>query len=350
MTTLTKPITRLALPAQPSHAEFVAIKTALLSAVRDFVDISETRMARVLAPQLADAGALELPAAGHRCYVAEQWLDCFGLPDQWKSRAVITQGVRQSLSALFAHWATTGARVLLPADTYPVYAELARAAGCPFRTYQTFPEVDFSELHASSSTVDVLLLPLPLKPRGGLLDSVEQRKLFAWLHSGINRRLVLDTVYNFDTRLQQVTRALVAFDQTIVLHSLSKAWARPLVTGVALLPAQDEAELAPVLRALPVDRENLRLGQALLTHDQEQPERLVAYLKVLQSELVTVLADHDVAANLVQNTDEPGQYLFVVPVDWRELLNEHLLLALPLSVFGSPLPGYSVVSSLPALP
>jgi histidinol-phosphate/aromatic aminotransferase/cobyric acid decarboxylase-like protein len=349
MTTLTNPISRLTLPAQPSHAEFVAIKSALLSAVRDFVDVSETRMARVLVPQLTDSATLELPAAGHRCHVAEQWLDCFGLPAQWKSRAVITQGVRQSLSALFAYWAATGAQVLIPADTYPVYVELARAAGCPFRTYQTFPEVDFSELQASSSTIDVLLLPLPLKPRGGLLNSVEQRKLFAWLHSGINRRLVLDTVYNFDTRLQQLTRALFAFDQTIVLHSLSKAWARPLVTGVALLPAQDEAKLAPVLRSLSVDRENLRLGQALLTHDQEQPARLKSYLKILQSELATVLADHAVAASAVQNTDEPGQYLFVVPLDWRELLNRHLLLALPLSVFGSPVPGYSVVSSLPAL-
>lgn len=350
MTALTKPLSRQALPAQPSHAEFVAIKAALLSAVRDFVDVSETRMARVLAPQLAEAESLELPAAGHRCHVAEQWLDCFGLPAQWKSRAVITQGVRQSLSALFTHWAATGARVLLPADTYPVYAELAQVAGCPFRTYRTFPEVDFSALPASTSDVDVLLLPLPLKPRGGLLDSKEQRKLFAWLHSGINRRLVLDTVYNFDTKLQQLSRALFAFDQTIVLHSLSKAWARPLVTGVALLPAQDEAELAPVLRALPVDRENLRLGQALLAHDREQPVHLVSYLKVRQDELCAMLTKHDIAADAVKTTEEPGQYLFVLPVDWRKLLNEHLLLALPLSVFGSDVPGYSVVSSLPPLP
>lgn len=346
----TRPIPHHALPAQPSHGEFVAIKTALLSSVGDLVDVSETRMARALAPQLTNTAMLELPAAGHRCHVAEQWLECFGLPAKWKSRAVVTQGVRQSLSALFAYWAATGARVLLPADTYPVYAELARAAGCPFRTYQTFPEVDFSELHASTSTIDVLLLPLPLKPRGGLLDSVEQRKLSAWLHSGINRRLVLDTVYNFDTRLQQLTFTLFAFDQTIVLHSLSKAWARPLVAGVALLPAQDEADLAPVLRALPVDRDSLRFGQALLTHDQGQPARLVSYLKILQEKLATVLTDHDISASLVRNTDELGQYLFIVPMDWRQLLNEHLLLALPLSVFGSPLPGYSVVSSLPALP
>jgi len=337
------------LPAQPTHAQFVEIKAQLLSGTGLIEDVSETRMARVLAARLTAPESLVLPAGGHRCHVAEQWLDYFELPAQWKSRAVVTQGVRQSLSALFAYWAATGARVMLPADTYPVYGELARAAGCAFRTFRTFPAVDFTSLEAIASEVDVLLLPLPLKPRGGSLDSQNERTLFAWLQGGTNRRLVLDTVYNFDSRLPLLARALVSQDQTIVLHSLSKAWARPLVTGVALLPAQDEAVLAPILRALPVDRENLRLGQALLQQDRSQPALLVSYLKRRQSELATTLAERNVAQAAVKVTDEPGQYLFVVPLDWRELLSKHRLLALPLSVLGSDLPGFSVVSSLPAL-
>jgi histidinol-phosphate/aromatic aminotransferase/cobyric acid decarboxylase-like protein len=349
MNILTKPLSRAALPAQPSHAEFVALKSALMAGVRDFTDVSETRMARVLTPKLSDPESLTLPAAGHRCHVAEQWLDCFGLPPQWKPLSVVTQGVRQSLGALFAHWAATGARVMLPADTYPVYGELARAAGCAYRTYRTYPQLDFSALHAATSDVDILLLPLPLKPRGGAPDAREQHQLFAWLHSGINRRLVLDTVYNFDTRLQHLTRALYAQGQTVVLHSLSKAWARPLAAGVALLPFESEAELGPVLRALPVDRENLRLAQALLAQDREQPARLVEHLLERKTALADLLEEHDVPAGAVRDASEPGQYLFVVPRDWRTLLNKHLLLALPLSVFGSDLPGYSVVSSLPAL-
>lgn len=335
-----------ALPARPDFAQFNALRPALLGAHRRRpLDLAETRFARAVAPVFAGTDELLVPDRGHRCHVAEAWLACFALPPEWKSRALVTQGVRQSLQCLFAQWAREGKRVLLPADVYPVYLALAREAGCNFATYATWPQARFEGLDVA----DVVLAASPMKPRGDVLLAEEKQLLRAWLQGDAQRRLVIDAVYTFDTRLCPSTRLLLDSGQVLLLHSLSKGWAEPLAAGIALVPEADVATLTPAFRALAPDADRLAFAQALLEQDRMGPELLRRHLAGLQAQLATTLAGALLPDAVSARATSPGQYLFVLEQDWRTLLAQHRVLALPLSVFGSDKEGVSVVSSLPPL-
>lgn len=331
------------LPAQLDFAEFNVLRPELMHGRLRLHDLAETRFARAVAPVFIGETELIVPARGHRCHVAEHWLACYALPPEWKPRALVTQGVRQSLECLFAYWAREGTRLLLPADIYPVYLALARAAGCAFKTYATWPQARFEGLEDA----DVILAASPMKPRGDELSVEEKHLLRGWLKADKRRRLVIDAVYTFDSRLSPSTRVLMGTEQVLVLHSLSKGWAEPLAAGVALVPAQDVAVLTPLFRALNVDADKLAFAQALLEQDRMAPELLRRHLAHLQSQLAATLAGCMLPNAIPARATNPGQYLFVLEHDWRSLLQSHGLLALPLSVFGADAPGVSVVSSLP---
>jgi histidinol-phosphate/aromatic aminotransferase/cobyric acid decarboxylase-like protein len=334
------------LPALPDFAQFNALRPQLLAHPRRPLDLAETRFARAVAPALEGTGVLQVPDRGHRCHVAEAWLACFALPAEWKRRALVTQGVRQALQCLFAHWAREGRRLLLPGDVYPVYLELARAAGCRFATYASWPQANFDGLEQA----DVVLAASPMKPRGDELAAEEKQRLRAWLQGDPRRRLAIDAVYTFDTRFSPSTRVLMESGQVLLLHSLSKGWAAPLAAGVALVPEADVAALTPAFRALAPDASQLAFAQALLEQDRMGPELLRRHLAQLQSQLAAALAAHMLPDAVRTQSTQPGQYLFVLEQDWRLLLQSHRVLALPLSVFGSTREGVSVVSSLPPLP
>jgi histidinol-phosphate/aromatic aminotransferase/cobyric acid decarboxylase-like protein len=331
------------LPAQPNFAEFNILRPELMNGRLRLHDLAETRFARAVAQVFAGDTELIVPAKGHRCHVAEHWLACFGLPADWKPRALVTQGVRQSLECLFAFWAREGKRVLLPADIYPVYLALARAADCNFKTYATWPQATFEGLDEA----DVILAASPMKPRGDELSAEEKQLLREWLKGDRQRRLVIDAVYTFDHHLSPSTRVLINTEQVVVLHSLSKGWAEPLAAGIALVPAQDVPNLTPLFRALQVDSDRLAFGQALLEQDRMGPELLRRHLAQLQAHLATTLASRMLPDAIPSRATNPGQYLFVLEQDWRSLLQSHHVLAMPLSVFGADAPGVSVVSSLP---
>ena len=337
----------LALPEMPSFAEFATLRRELATSGSVVVDFTETRLAKALGPMLRSPGSFDLPSQGHRCHVAEHWLECFGLPSTWRRRALVTQGVRHSLECLFKLWATQGLRVLVPGDVYPVYLELARNAHCRVETYATFPRAQFEGLEST----DVVLVTNPVKTRGGELDAREQADLHRWLRGGCQRRVVIDAVYLFDTRLSDATTALYATEQAIVLHSLSKGWASPLLAGVALVPPSDVDMLTSTVKELDIDRNGLRLAQALLDQDCTRPFVLRERLTGLASTLQTSLSEFGLSTPLNRDPSSgEGQYLFVLEQSWREVFGQHGILTLPLSVFGSELPGHSVASSLPASP
>lgn len=332
------------LPAMPDFKAFAETRLTLQVLRPDVLDAAETRMASCLAIELAEPQDLACPEVGYRCHVAEDWLVCFGLPADWKPRALVSQGVRHSLQTLFTHWAQTGRRVALPSDVYPVYRELAEKADLVVTTYASYPTMPVDFAHDA----DITLVTDPFKPRGSAVSERELQQLLAWLAASTQRRVVVDAVYQFDTRLSETTRRLLDTGQVIVLHSLAKAWASPLLAGIALVPEQDVQELTAVFRLLSVDRSRLALAQGMLRSDRMRPAHLADVLAGHQTALARALTQRGLS--LPAREVLPGQYLFVVEQSWTTLLHTHKVLALPLSVFGSRVDGVSVLSSLPPLP
>ena len=331
------------LAPMPDFRAFADLKQQVLLQHPGVFDASETRLAPSLAGELPAPESLPCPPVGHRCHVAEQWLECFGLPADWKPRALVSQGVRHSLQALLAHWARQDRRVALPSDVYPVYLALARTADCKLATYASFPSFDADVLDVA----DVLVVADPFKPRGTPLSAQEVHAIERWLRAEAHRRVVVDAVYQFDTRLSESTSRLLATGQAIVLHSLSKGWASPLIAGIALVPEQDVAEFTSVFRPLEVDRRQLALAQGLLSGDRGRPAHLAAVLRSREVELRQALQHRGIE---LPSADEiPGQYLFVAPLPWTQLLSRHGVLALPASTFGSREARFSIVSSLAPL-
>ncbi|MBC8737222.1 aminotransferase class I/II-fold pyridoxal phosphate-dependent enzyme [Paraburkholderia sp. UCT31] len=302
------------------------------------LDLSETRFASVLAPVRPSFIPDAIPGRAHRCHLAEDWLSLFGLPAQWKPRALVSSGVRHSLATLFAVWHAEQKIVALPTDIYPVYGALAAAAQLRSVSFSTVPQL------ADLPEADILLIAEPVKPRGSGLSEQECEQLMQWLTARPARRIVLDAVYAFGARFSAVTERLYGTGQCIVLHSLAKNWAAPEVFGVALVPHDDVDRLTPAFRALPAEQEELKLAQYFMQRCADFPQQLASALERSEKELNFALAERGIYA-FAPLTPVP-RYLRVVPAPHQQLLERYGVLALPLSVFGSEDTPYSVVSSL----
>lgn len=320
--------------------------------------LTETKMARVLSPWTAPESALTLPAQGYRCHVADAWLAYFGLTPAWKSRALVTQGVRASLKVLFEHACSQGLRVALPEDVYPVYGPLAQAAGLPLSAisqYATLSPKGLEELLSSQPgeegpSPDWVLVTSPCKPAGVTLSAEELVALRSWLAQDAKRRVIVDAVYEFEPRIASGVFDLMLGGQLIYLHSLSKGWAAPLKAGVMLVPQQDVEALTDHVRSLGVDKAGLRLAQGLLESDPLRPRELVGLLLKARHTLRQTLESKGLHVGVLEGlSDEralPGQYLFTLPASVEALVDQHGVLALPASVFGSSRDDLAVVSSL----
>ena len=208
---------------------------------------------------------LQLPARGHRCHIAQAWVQRLAPLQLPQQQVLVSQGVRHSLALLMAHWAGLGLRVAIPADVYPVYAQLCADAVLQFGQYPLHPGL----LPVHWSEADVLLVTNPVKPRGDVLDARELAHITDWLAQSAQRRVVVDAVYDLQPELHASTRTLWATGQAIVLHSLSKAWLSPLLAGVAVVPASDVARLEALFRDQVIDRQRLAQAEAWL---QQQPD------------------------------------------------------------------------------
>lgn len=327
-------------------AQFTA-KRAELQQTAGLQDFAETRLARVVSSTPGLASAVDVKPIGYRCHVAEAWLARLGWPAEWKPRALVSRGVRHSLECLFGadalgtrHWA-------LPADVYPVYLDLARRAGVDTWTYSSIGE-ELGRPGAIPGDRDVILLAEPCKPRGSHMTLAELQAVLAWLEAAGHRRVVLDTVYDMALAPSPATQALLETGQCLVLHSLAKAWARPWVAGLALVPAVDVGRLTPAFRSLEVDREGLALAEALLRQDLDGPRKQQRWLADRAGEamaawsLAGIWPTGGAGAPAVA-----GQYLFLVRRPWGALLEDGVL-ALPGPIYGAS-EEVSVLSALPAL-
>ncbi|SDT83210.1 Aspartate/methionine/tyrosine aminotransferase [Streptomyces sp. TLI_053] len=322
--------------------EFQAFRQRQLGASPSLVDAAETNVYRALAPVRPE------PPTGtgrvHRCDLARAWLRRFELPQEWSRRAMVCRGVRHGLGVVFQQLHAVRARLWLPGDVYPVYFELARAAGLVPGSYPTLPAPALPRSPAGDRP-EYLLLTNPSKPLGRYLSDAEVTAVIAWLEESPHRRLLIDTVYDLGAPFAPGTQRLLDTDRAVLLHSVTKGWLWPRTFGVVLLgPA--EADLAEAFRADPPTPAQLRLADHLLTVHGDTPRQVVDELAARAERLFARLPDEVLAAIPMPSRTCPGNYFFPVEMAAETLRREYGLLALPAGVFGDGGWSGSVLTSL----
>lgn len=347
-------------PHLPDFQTFLSWKRTVLARQAepeaDFLDLSETRIARALAPLVPSVPATFSGAPPHRCDLARLWLARRGLPADMSRRALVGRGVRDVLSRYFALTVREGVRVAIPSDVYPAYVELARDAGVTsdrgFK-FPTFPDFDYGSGLSLENTLRTcsqlgaqhVLLPYPLKLHGRSWTTEEVSAAVAWLQERPGdfrqgRRLVLDGVYSFGEPACGNLKRLLSTGQVTYLDSLSKSWLHEQVFGVALVPESDRVLVGTVIDPEP-DPQNLHLAQVLLRDHPGTPERVRVEVTVRNLGVGQVLLANGFQVLL----SRPRGYLLAVNQDYRELAR-HGFLVLPASVFGSREPDWSLLSAL----
>ncbi|MFF2044254.1 aminotransferase class I/II-fold pyridoxal phosphate-dependent enzyme [Kitasatospora sp. NPDC058170] len=322
--------------------EFQEFRRRQLGAAPPLLDAAETNLYRALAPMRPEA-----PAGTHtvyRCDLARAWLRRFELPQEWSRHAMVCRGVRHGLGVVFRWLRTVQARLWLPGDVYPVYFDLARAAGLAPASYPTLPAPALPTSPADDRP-EYLLLANPSKPLGRYLSEAECDAVISWLRESPHRHLLIDSVYELGAPFAAGTRRLLDTGRAVLLHSVTKGWLWPQTFGVVLLgPAQ--AELAEAFRADPPTPDQLRLADRLLTGHGDLPRLVVDELAARAERLFTRLPDEVLGAIPAETRTCPGNYFFPVGIPAQTLHREYGVLAVPVGVFGeSRWPG-SVLTSL----
>ncbi|MFJ9694558.1 aminotransferase class I/II-fold pyridoxal phosphate-dependent enzyme [Kitasatospora sp. NPDC101183] len=306
------------------------------------LDAAETNLYRALA-----AIRPEPPVGTHtvyRCDLARAWLRRFELPEEWSRRAMVSRGVRHGLGVVFRQLHDERARLWLPSDVYPVYFELAHAAGLTPDAYPTLPAPVLPDAQAEDRP-EYLLIANPTKPLGRCLSEAECDALIAWLEGAPGRRLLIDAVYDLGAPFSAGTRRLLGTGRAILLHSVTKGWLWPRTFGVVLL-GEGDAELAAAFRENAPSQEQLRIAESLLGEHAGTPGRVADELAVRAQRLLDRLPPELRAAILEESLTSPGNYFFPVDIPAETLQRDYGVLALPASVFGETAWQGSVLTSL----
>jgi len=253
---------------------------------------------------------------------------------------VIGTGVRDLLGAAFEFVAEAGDTLWLPADVYPVYWELARQSGLRPRAFRTMPRPDWSFLESIHDRATVLL-PMPLSPLGRALAPTEVEALRRWLEADGRRTLLLDTVYAYDfLTTRRVLEPLAEMaDRCAILWSCAKSWLRPGALGVGQVPTAWRDAMLPRMSA-PAAEEGRALASAL-THAPHLPAALQGAFRGQWRRLTP-------RVRAVQPTWQPPEtgYFAVLELAFERLHQQHGILAVPATVFGSSDAEVSVVTCL----
>lgn len=321
-----------------NFADFQLFRQQTLAEFPETIDLAETNIWRSLSSLVPIIESLP-GGKVHRCHLAEAWLRLFQLPATWAARALITGGVRNSLSLLLKQFAEEKGTLLIPQDVYPVYGQLAIQAGIESCAFPTIPEL------LIPNTGRWLLIPNPLKPAGRWLTSHEVEIVLIWLSQDPARRVLIDAVYNFESRIHSTTLRILQTGQGFLLHSLSKAWLAPQVMGICLVPEPDWARLVSPLRAHGPEQTLLHKAQVLMRDWHDLPSKVNSELSVRRRRVLD-----DLPASLRGLAARPFEgeagYFFPIHMNFRSALDQCGVLTIPLTVFGSADDEYSVISSL----
>ena len=248
------------------------------------------------------------------------------------------RGVRQILQLVLECLYNEGRTLWLPQDVYPVYSELAgRLCTRPYETLVDF-NLDFLD---DSSDTDVLLITDPLTPLGRYLRIHELEQCDEWLRKSPNRLLIIDAVYCFGPDRLSRLNDILQTDQAVVLHSLSKAWLAPHLLGVAACPRRLTKEIDGQGNGYPMDSLDIQQAHSIVTADPGRP----LLLQKLFFQQWLILEPEIRKASDDWRPPQTG-YFSLVPVNNNSLLQEHDILAVPASVFGSKRENLSVISCL----
>lgn len=323
-----------------NFADFQQLSEKLRRERGGVLDCAETNLYRALARLAPPQSPVPLSTV-HRCHIAGEWCVLFGFPTETARRAFVSCGVRDSLALLFRHYAVQGARLWLPSDNYPVYGELARAAGLVLRDFPTLPAPLWPD-GAPGDVAELLVVTNPLKPLGRCLDDSDVNALAAWLAAGPRRRVLLDTVYTFGTRFDAATLRLVATGQALLLHSLTKGWLHPRLFGIALVPESDAAALAQVFGPFPPPQENLARARELITRHTAMPTSVACALDEARQRMRDALPT---GLTIPPRAGAPG-YFTPIAARWSDLLEKQNVLGIPANTFGSAREDITILSSL----
>jgi histidinol-phosphate/aromatic aminotransferase/cobyric acid decarboxylase-like protein len=324
--------------------QFLSWREQQLATQPDLIDGGETNLYRALA-------SLSMPAPDaverriYRCDLARAWLSRYGYAEELSRQALVCRGVRHALALIFRDLKTHGDVLWLPGDVYPVYGELAQAAGITPIFYDSLP-VPTLPSAAAASGEEVLLLANPWKPLGRYLTDDEITTLLQWLQASPQRHVIIDAVYDLDVPFHASTRALQHTGRAIVLHSITKGWLAPKTFGVALI-GERHARLEAAFRDEPPSQEQLRLARHALSAAADKPGVVAQVLQARASRLLSQLpAGVRDALTLAPSHLATGCYFFAVGLPAEMLLREHRWLAIPASVFGARNWRGSIITSL----
>jgi aspartate/methionine/tyrosine aminotransferase len=305
--------------------------------------LCETRIARAFAPIQPIVDVPVKFATVHRCDLARLWCEIRGLPSP-NTTALICEGVRQGLGLIFKVLARARQRVALPRDVYPVYWRIAAEAGLKTAVVETFPCFELQailETSASSGT-SVVVLPFPLKLHGRRWTEEEVDQAVTWLYEEPQRRLILDGVYSFGLVLDTSIERLLETGQVIYLDSLSKGWLHELVMGVTIVPESDIDTYGDSFRSLQLSQANLFRARGLLSGFHHFPVQLTEEIEGRRDTLLKLLNETGIRVLPAMQG-----YFLVIEGSASVLFEEHRLLTMPATVFGSRLLRWSVASALP---
>jgi len=322
-----------------NFADFQHSREKILRDGDDLLDCSATNLYAALAHLIPAPSPLPEKTI-HRCHLASEWTEHFRLPPETSRYALVSCGVRDSLARLFRHYQRVDARLWIPADNYPIYAELARRAGLDPCEFPTLPQPVWPD-NQPNGRPEILLVTNPLKPLGRFLSANDTSALIAWLQAASSRRLILDAVYDLNRPFHSSTRNLLASGQVILLHSLTKGWLHPRLFGVALVPQQDTAALSDLFRAEPPPQSNLARARELMAHHAEMPSTIAREIAAARARLLAAWAEPFPGIS-----DRSEGYFLPVAGKWSDLLEARKVLGLPASVFGSSHDNITILSCI----
>jgi aspartate/methionine/tyrosine aminotransferase len=316
-----------------NFAAFVGWKAQVKRDRPQVVDRSETRIATAFAHVRPAPSASSSPEHVHRCDLARTWCRVRGLPDAFAGRALVSEGVRHGLRTIFRVLAATGQAVAIPSDVYPVYWQIAAEAGVAAVPCDTFPRFDVESVLSgvAASGASVALLPCPLKLHGRAWTLAEAASARRWLTERSDRRLILDGVYSFGRRIDDVTRSLLDTAGVLYLDSLSKGWLHEHVFGAAIVPADDVELYQDAFRRQVPRQSQLALARHLLDAHANFPRQLDVALATARAGLLETLTGAGLTCDPPQNG-----YFAVVERSAEQVLDRCGLLTIPVSVFGAP--------------